>query len=45
MTPRTDVEKEIEDQFAIIIRESPPTSSKFVTSPMGPSISHGKKER
>lgn len=44
MTPRTDVENETKDHVAIIIGESPPSSSKFFTSPTGPSISRGQKE-
>lgn len=37
LTPRIDVEKETEDHDGIIIIDSPPTSSKFVTYSTRPS--------
>lgn len=43
MTPRTDSEKEEEDQISIIIGEAPYTSSKFDTSPTGYSLTQGQK--
>ena len=39
MTPMIKVEKETKDHDAIIITDSPPTSSKFVTSPIETSTS------
>lgn len=44
MTPRTYAEKEAEYQVVIIIGEEPSTSSNFVTSPTGPSLSQGQKD-
>jgi len=44
LTPRVELDKEIEEKVVIIITNSPYATSKFTTSPIGRSSTKGHKE-
>ena len=44
LIPRVELDKETEEEVAIIIIDSPPATKKFTTSPTRPSSSQGHKE-